>query len=61
MSDWGECSNNLDKIKQLEPLTDREDELALMQFDYVSTSDILNDFLNHPVVKIWIKEGKYIV
>jgi len=59
MSDFGTCKGNLDRIKEMMPLTEREEELALMQFDYKSTCELPDEYLKHPVVKKWVKEGKY--
>ncbi len=58
MSDFGTCKDNLDRIKNMQPLTEREDELALMQFSYKTTADLPDEFLKHSVVKRWIKEEK---
>ena len=55
MSDLGDCSSNLDRLLEMHnehPLSAREIEIALMQFDYVGTNGILEDFRDHPIVKI---------
>ncbi len=58
MSDFGTCKINLDRIKEMEPLTEKEDELALMQFSFKATFELPEEFLKHPVIKRWIKEDK---
>jgi len=59
MSDWGECKKNLDTLLEMEPLSEREDKIALMQFEYSGSWEIADKFLDHPIVVRWMKEEKY--
>lgn len=57
MSDYGTCRDNLDVIEQMMPLTEREEQLAFMQFEYKTSCDLKEEFPNHTVVKSWCKTG----
>ena len=57
LSDWGTCRDNLNEIESMLPLTDREDLLALMQFDYKTSADLDEAFTDHPVVIYWKEKG----